>query len=74
MGRQQFDWKRATAAKIRSLTPEEARAKLAAIRAEGITANHETIRDLTGGYSSQSINPVVIRALAIRAGVIKDFR
>jgi hypothetical protein len=57
-------WKRTVGQKIRQLSPEQAQQKLDAISAEGITMYHATIRELTGGFNSQSINFYVIRKLA----------
>jgi hypothetical protein len=62
---------RNTARRIGRLTPDAARAYLDRIRAEGSTANLLTVRELTGGYSSQSLNAEIIRRLAIRAGIIR---
>lgn len=60
-------WKRILGQKIRYLTPVQCQEKLAAITAEGITMFHPTIRELTGGLNSQSINFFVIRKLAEKA-------
>lgn len=68
-------WKRTVGQKIRRLTPEGARAAIAEIEAErkaacplgGATIFHPTIRALTGGFNSQSINFYVIRKLADKA-------
>ena len=65
------DWKRVVGQRIRRLTPEQAVEKLAAISARGITIDQPTVRELTGGYASQSINGYVQRKLAGRAGWIK---
>jgi hypothetical protein len=65
------NWKRSVGQHLRHLTPDDAEALLGAIRAEGITIFHPTIRKLTGGYNSQSINHYVVQKLAIRAGIIK---
>lgn len=63
--------RRRYAAKIARMTPEQARAALAAIKAEGVTIFHPTIRELTGGFCSQSINHQVVQKLAMRAGLIR---
>ena len=68
------DWKKTAAKNIRKLTPGEALAALARMNAEGSTIFHKDVRDLTGGYNSQSINFHVIRKLAIKAGIIKAKR
>lgn len=62
--------RRTTAQRIRRLTPEQAAAALAEIRADGVTIFHPAIRALTGGFNSQSINTYVVRKLAVRAGLI----
>lgn len=64
------NWRRIVGQRVRRLTPEQARAALNAISAEGITIHHPTIRALTGGLNSQSINGYVQRKLAARAGII----
>lgn len=63
--------RRRFASNIARLTPEEARATLERIRAEGPTIFHEDIRNLTGGLNSQSLNDLVIRRLGERAGLVK---
>jgi len=55
--------RRRYAAKIAKMTPVEAKKNLDKIHQEGITIEHPTIRDLTGGYCSQSLNAAVIRRL-----------
>lgn len=68
------NWKRIVGQRIRHLTPEQARAALDAIQRDGITIQHATVRTLTNGINSQSINAYVIRKLAVRAGYINaDF-
>ena len=64
-------WRRVAGQRIRHLTPEQAKAILAAISKRGPTIFHPEIRELTGGYGSQSINTHVIRKLAARAGMIR---
>jgi hypothetical protein len=65
-------WRRVAGQRIRRLSPEAATAALDAIRAQGLTVEQPAIRELTGGYCSQSINAHVTRSLAVRAGWIKD--
>lgn len=61
------EWKKTVARNVRKLTPAQAKTHLADIEAErkaaGDTIFHPTIRKLTGGYNSQSINFHVIRKL-----------
>jgi hypothetical protein len=61
------EWKKVVARKVSKMTPAQAQAKLDAISAEtrklGATIFHDTIKELTGGYNSQSINFYVIRKL-----------
>jgi len=64
------NWKRIVGQRVARLSPEEARATLDAIRAEGITIFHPAIRSLTNGLNSQSINGYVTRKLAVRAGLL----
>ena len=70
------NWKRSASAKIARLTPDEATMILSHITAEttrsGATIFHSVIRELTGGFNSQSINAYVVRRLGIRAGFIKN--
>lgn len=63
--------RRRYAAKIARLTPEQARETLDKIRAEGVTIFQPTIRELTDGFNSQSLNANVIRRLAERAGIVR---
>lgn len=63
------NWRRTLGQKVRHLTPEQARAILAAHRARGVGIGDPAFRALTGGYSSQSIDTQVTRALAFRAGL-----
>jgi hypothetical protein len=64
-------WKATLRRNVRRLSPADATLALAAIREEeresGPTIFHSTIRALTGGFNSQTINFVVIRALAVRS-------
>jgi hypothetical protein len=56
---------------VRRMTPEQAKAWLARYNAEyvgaGATMFHESVRDLTGGFNSQSINTYVIRKVFDRS-------
>lgn len=65
------NWRRIVGQRVSRLTEQEARDKLAAIRAEGVTMFHPTIRELTNGLNSQSINHYVIQRLAHRAALAK---
>lgn len=67
---QMTQWRRVMAQRIRRLSPEQAREYLRRIRERGITIDQPAIRELTGGYASQSINAVVSRRLAAQAGMI----
>jgi hypothetical protein len=67
-------WRRVAGQRIRHLSAEAAKTALDAIRAQGLTVEQPTIRELTGGYCSQSINAHVTRRLAVRAGLIKDMK
>jgi hypothetical protein len=65
-------WKRKVGAALRRMKPADAKAKLEAIQAEteaqgGATILHATIRQLTGGLNSQSINFYVVRKLHEKA-------
>lgn len=68
--------RRRFAAKVGRMTKEQALATLDAIRAEhpgpGASIFSATIRGLTGGYNSQSLNMQVIRKLGVRAGIIRN--
>jgi len=57
---------RRAAGRISRLSPEQARERLDRIRAEGVTIDKPTVRELTGGYASQSINIAIVRYLAAR--------
>ena len=57
---------RRVAAKIRHMTPEKARDILAGL--EPKTMYQPLIRELTGGFNSQSINGAVIAKLSVKAG------
>lgn len=63
-------WRRTLGQKVRHLTPEQCKEMLARINHEsrnGATIFHATIRDLTGGLNSQTINFAVVRKLAEKA-------
>lgn len=62
--------RRRLSARIARMSPERAQEVLAAIRARGVTIDQPAIREITGGYASQSLNAHVIRKLAARAGII----
>jgi hypothetical protein len=62
--------KRSTAARISHLSKEQAQEALRRIRERGPSMEQEAIRELTGGYNSQSLNEWVIRKLAYKAGLI----
>lgn len=64
-------WKRVAGQNIRHLTKEEALVALARIRATGHTIHQPAIREITGGFASQTINGYVTRKLAAKAGLIK---
>ncbi len=59
---------RRVSAKIRYMSPERA-AELFSQLIPG-TIEQPIIRDLTGGYASQSLNEIVSRKLAIKAGLL----
>jgi len=61
---------RRVAAKISRMTANEAKALIAAL--EPKTIEQPIIRELTGGYASQSINATVIRRLAVKSGYVKN--
>jgi len=61
---------RRVAAKVSHMTAEDARDLIS--RMESGTIEQPLIRDLTGGYASQSINQTVMRKLGIKAGYIKN--
>lgn len=65
------NWKRVAAGKVSRMTAAAALEKLEAIRARVGTIDQPIIRELTGGFNSQSINFSVIRLLGRRAGIIK---
>ena len=53
---------------IRRMSKDDALLWLARFRAEGVTAFHDSVRELTGGFSSQSICAYVVRRVAVKAG------
>jgi len=57
---------------IGRMTREDALAALTEIRINGLTMYHPAIREITGGFNSQSINNYVVRKLACKAGYIKN--
>jgi hypothetical protein len=70
-------WKQTAGRKIGRLDQQSALDTLAKIRAESRgqpTIFSATIRELTGGFNSQSINFTVIRKLGVKAGIIKNAR
>jgi len=70
------NWKARVGQLVGRMTAERAKEILANIRAEdgprGATIFHPDIRELTGGYNSQSINGYVIRKLGVKAGIIRN--
>lgn len=64
------DWQKRMNRQVAKLTPAQARDYLARIRQAGITINQPAIRELTNGLASQTINFIVVRKLAARAGMI----
>lgn len=64
--------KRSAAARIARLTPEAALEVLRRCRERGQSIDQDAIRELTGGYSSQSLNAWVTRKVAVKAGLIKN--
>lgn len=62
--------KRSTAARISRLTKEQAQDVLRRVREKGQTIDQPAVRELTGGYASQSINAWVVRRVAFKAGLI----
>jgi len=69
------DWKATLRRNVRKMNAAKAQewldrynAESAAVR--GQTIFHESVRDLTGGFNSQSINFIVIRAVAARRAAL----
>lgn len=65
-------WKKTAHQNISKMTPEEAKETLASHRKHGVGIGDPTIRKITGGFSSQSIDMHVLRKLGIKAGYIKN--
>lgn len=63
-----MNWKQTVGQRIRWMTPLQCADALARIRQRGFTIDQPTVRFLTGGFSSQSINHYVARKLADKAG------
>ena len=63
--------RRTLARNVRGLTPEAARAILAQHASRGPGIGDPVYRGLSGGFSSQSIDTLITRALARRAGLVK---
>ena len=61
---------RRVSAKLRNTTIEEAKELIASLIPK--TIEQPLIRELTGGYASQSINSIVTRKLGVKAGYIKN--
>jgi len=68
--------RRRVGAVIGRMSKDEALATIARINAEhagpGATIFSETIREITGGFNSQSINGYVVRKLGVKAGIIRN--
>lgn len=62
--------RRAAGNRIGRMTQTQAAAWLDRYRVEGVTAIHATVRELTGGYSSQSICGMIHRHVARKAGKV----
>lgn len=54
-----IDWKAAAIRAVNRMTVEEAQSWLNAYAQEPISISRETVRSITGGYSSQSLNQAV---------------
>lgn len=67
-----MNWRRVLGQRVRRLSPEQAREIYDKHCARGPGIGDPAYRELTGGYSSQSIDFQVTRALAIRAGMLKE--
>lgn len=65
--------RRRVAQRVRHMTKAEALAWLERYNAEsphyGATIMHQSVRDLTGGYNSQSLNSYVVRKVYERSKV-----
>jgi len=68
------DWKATLRANVRKLNAAQAQAWLDRYNAEnpdkGGTIFHASVREMTGGYNSQSINWIVVRAVAARRAAL----
>lgn len=67
--------RRRVSAKLARMTPEQARELAEKIRlndGHGPSMHNSTIRDLTGGFCSQSLNYWVQRKVAVRAGMLPN--
>jgi hypothetical protein len=62
--------KRSASARISRLTKEQALEVLRQCRERGATIDQPAIRELTGGFASQSLNSWVTRRVAFKAGLI----
>ena len=62
---------RRVAAKVSRMTETEAREMIAGMIPK--TIEQPLIRELTGGYASQSINSTVMRKLGVKAGFIRNY-
>lgn len=65
------NWKRTLGQKLCGVTAEKAKELIAAKLNDGNGIGSQTIRDLTGGFSSQAIDTYVLRKLGIKAGIIR---
>ena len=65
-------WRRVLGQRVRRLSPDRAREIIDAhAKHKGI--GDPNYRELTGGFSSQSIDSLVTRKLAVRCGMLKRF-
>jgi hypothetical protein len=65
--------RRRLSAKLARMTPEQAREVFERARlndGKGPSMDNATIRELTGGYCSQSLNEWAMRKIAARAGLL----
>ena len=69
--------RRRVGAVVGRMTKDEALSTIAHINAEqavtGPTIFSETIRGITGGFNSQSINNYVVRKIGVKAQIIKNY-
>ena len=54
-----IEWKLPTMKRINAMSPEQATAWIADYAQRPITIDQPLVRELTGGYASQSINQIV---------------